>query len=253
MRAARPPYVVAGDRHPVASDPGSGTGGASWTTSEASVRHRSDRRRPGRAGRGLPPRRRGSTFVILDANARVGDAWRPRWDSLRLFTPARYDGLPGMPFPAPARVPTKDQMADYLEAYARWFDLPVRTGVEVDARPRARAASGFVVEAGDEVFEAAQVVVASGAFVTRRSRVRGRPRSGDPSTALERVPRPGAARDGPVLVVGAADSGAEVALEIAVPAAIGPGLRGGTRPAAVRLEGREDGGSPGSGSPPTTC
>src|SRR5690349_6985692 len=75
--------------------------------------------------------RRGRPFVILDANERIGDAWRNRWDSLRLFTPARYDGLAGMPFPAPAHsFPTKDQMADYLESYAARFDLPVRTGVK---------------------------------------------------------------------------------------------------------------------------
>src|SRR4029079_7690607 len=56
-------------------------------------------------------------FVILDANSRVGDAWRTRWDSLRLFSPARFDALPGLPFPAPPySFPTKDQMADYLES-----------------------------------------------------------------------------------------------------------------------------------------
>src|SRR4051794_22256629 len=65
-------------------------------------------------------------FVILDAHERIGDAWRTRWDSLRLFTPARYDGLEGLRFPAPAlSFPTKDEMADYLEAYAKRFDLPV--------------------------------------------------------------------------------------------------------------------------------
>ncbi|HEX5170624.1 MAG TPA: NAD(P)-binding protein, partial [Cyclobacteriaceae bacterium] len=64
-------------------------------------------------------------FLILDANDRVGDAWRNRWDSLRLFTPARYDGLPGMPFPAHAHYfPTKDEMADFLEHYAQTFELP---------------------------------------------------------------------------------------------------------------------------------
>src|SRR6266496_6000029 len=77
--------------------------------------------------------RQGLPFVILEANARVGDTWRRRWDSLRLFTPARYDGLVGMPFPAPMHsFPTKDQMADYLEEYARHFRLPVRTGVRVN-------------------------------------------------------------------------------------------------------------------------
>jgi hypothetical protein len=76
-------------------------------------------------------------FVILDAESRVGNVWRNRWDSLRLFTPARYDGLPGMPFPAPdGYFPTKDEMADYLGAYAARFDLPVRPGVRVDALKR---------------------------------------------------------------------------------------------------------------------
>ena len=73
-------------------------------------------------------------FVILDASQRVGDVWRQRWDSLRLFTPAVFDGLVGMKFPAPPfSFPTKDAMADYLEAYARHFQLPVRSGVRVDS------------------------------------------------------------------------------------------------------------------------
>ena len=66
----------------------------------------------------------GLPFVILDEHDRIGDAWRNRWDSLRLFTPGRYDGLPGMPFPgSPSSYPTKDETADYLEAYAREFEL----------------------------------------------------------------------------------------------------------------------------------
>jgi putative flavoprotein involved in K+ transport len=76
-------------------------------------------------------------FVILDANERIGDSWRKRWDSLRLFTPARYGGLAGWPFPAPSvSFPTKDEMADYLEAYAARFALPVRTDVKVDGLSR---------------------------------------------------------------------------------------------------------------------
>src|SRR5262245_50295865 len=78
-------------------------------------------------------KQRGIPFVILDANERVGDTWRHRWDSLRLFSPARFDGLAGMPFPAPKTYfPTKDEMADFLEHYARTFALPVETGVKVD-------------------------------------------------------------------------------------------------------------------------
>src|SRR5215213_2226333 len=74
----------------------------------------------------------GLSFVILEANARVGDSWRKRWDSLRLFTPAKYDGLVGLAFPAPPfSFPTKNEMGDYLERYATHFELPVRTGVRV--------------------------------------------------------------------------------------------------------------------------
>jgi putative flavoprotein involved in K+ transport len=106
---------------------------------------------------------RGLPFVILDANERIGDAWRKRWDSLRLFTPARYDGLPGWQFPAPDwSFPTKDEVASYLEAYAARFDLPVRTGVHVDGI--SRNVDRYVVAAGNRRFEADQVVVASGAY-----------------------------------------------------------------------------------------
>ena len=84
--------------------------------------------------------KRGRPFVILDANERVGDAWRKRWDSLRLFTPAHYGGLPGKRFPMTSwSFPTKDEMADYLEAYAERFELPVRTGVRVDGLTRPTA------------------------------------------------------------------------------------------------------------------
>ena len=103
--------------------------------------------------------RRGLPFVILDANEHVGDAWRNRWDSLRLFTPAAYDSLPGMRFPAPANdFPTKDEMADYLEDYARRFDLPVGRAPGLNASRRKRR---FVLTAiGGERFEAENVVVA---------------------------------------------------------------------------------------------
>ena len=107
--------------------------------------------------------RRGRRFLILDANQRVGDAWRNRWDSLRLFTPARYDALAGLPFPAPAHsFPTKDQVADYLEAYATQSRLPVRTGVRVDRVWRDEGR--FVVAAGDRSWEADNVVAAMSTF-----------------------------------------------------------------------------------------
>ena len=81
--------------------------------------------------------RRGRPFVIVDANQRIGDSWRHRWDSLKLFTPARWDSLDGMRFPAPPdSFPTKDAMANYLESYAAHFKLPVRSGVRVERMHR---------------------------------------------------------------------------------------------------------------------
>src|SRR3546814_10039304 len=83
-------------------------------------------------------KRRGLPFVILDGQERIGDVWRERWDSLRLFTPAKFNGLDGMPFPTPGDYfPTKDEMADYLEAYAARFELPVGSGARVDQIGRA--------------------------------------------------------------------------------------------------------------------
>jgi putative flavoprotein involved in K+ transport len=158
--------------------------------------------------------RRGRQFVILDANQRIGDAWRTRWDSLRLFTPARYNGLPGWPFPAPAwSYPTKDQVADYLEAYAARFELPVRTGVRVDRL--SREADRYVVAAGERRFQADQVVVASGAY--QRPRIPTFAPKLDPGILQlhsSRYRDPSQLQEGGVLVVGAANSGTEIALEL---------------------------------------
>ena len=111
-------------------------------------------------------KRRGLPFILLEAHPRVGDAWRKRWDSLHLFTPARFDSIAGLRFPAPPHsFPSKDAMADYLESYVQRFDLPVRTGMRVEkvARPGDR----FEVTAGDHVFEAENVIVAMASFQKR--------------------------------------------------------------------------------------
>jgi putative flavoprotein involved in K+ transport len=154
-------------------------------------------------------------FLILDANQRVGDAWRKRWDSLRLFTPARYNALAGMRFPAPAHsFPTKDQVADYLEAYATRFQLPVRTGVRVDRLWREDGR--FVVAAGDRSWEADNVVVAMSSFQVPRVPAFAtglRPEIVQLHSAGYR--NPSQLQDGGVLVVGAGNSGAEIALEVA--------------------------------------
>jgi putative flavoprotein involved in K+ transport len=158
--------------------------------------------------------KRSVSLVILDANERIGDTWRKRWDSLRLFTPARGSGLPGWRFPAPAvSFPTKDEMADYLEAYAARFDLPVRTGVKVDRI--SRKGDRFVLASGDHRFEANHVVVATGSH-----RVPKIPAFADelhPSIVQlhsSRYRHPSQLGEGAVLVVGAGNSGAEIALEL---------------------------------------
>ena len=140
--------------------------------------------------------RQGRTFAILDANERIGDSWRQRWDSLRVFTPARLDGLPGMPFPAPgSSFPTKDAVADYLEAYAARFDLPVRNGIQVDGLSRFE--DRFIVTCGNHRIEADNVVVAQGAYQQRQGPlVRGGARPGDRAGTLQRVPEPDSAARG---------------------------------------------------------
>ena len=159
--------------------------------------------------------RRGVPFVIVDANRRVGDAWRNRWDSLRLFTPARFDGLPGMRFPGPRwAFPTKDEFADFLERYAERFELPVRSGVEVDRL--SRNGDRFVAAAGDRRLEADNVVVAMSSW--QRPRVPEFASELDPGILQLHVTdyrNPRQLQDGDALVVGAGNSGAEIALDLA--------------------------------------
>jgi putative flavoprotein involved in K+ transport len=160
-------------------------------------------------------RKQGRDFAILDAGQRVGDAWRNRWDSLRLFTPAALSGLPGMPLPFPgAYFPTKDETADYLEGYARKFDLPVRLGRRVDSL--RREGGGYLLSAGEERYAAKNVVVATGPY--RAPSIPDFAKRLDPSiTQLHSSAYRNAHRilEGEVLVVGAGNSGAEISLELA--------------------------------------
>jgi putative flavoprotein involved in K+ transport len=153
-------------------------------------------------------------FLILDAEDRVGDVWRRRWDSLRLFTSARFSSLQGMPFPAPPdSFPTKDEMADYLEAYAARFELPVSNGIRVERLTRSN--TGYLLEAGERRFRARQVIVAMANH--QKPRI--------PSFAEELhssivqlhsvdYKNPAQLGPGPVLIVGAGNSGAEIAKEL---------------------------------------
>jgi putative flavoprotein involved in K+ transport len=159
--------------------------------------------------------RRGLPFTILDANRRVGDSWRQRWESLRLFTPAGYDGLVGMPFPAPSHAfPTKDEMANYLEEYAARFGLPVESGVRVDGV--SRNGSGYIVTAGSRRYEADNVVVAMANY--QQPRVPQFAQQLDSEIVqLHSIDyrKPSQLRDGNVLIVGAGNSGSEIAMELA--------------------------------------
>ena len=179
-------------------------------------------------------KRRGRSFLIVDGNDRIGDSWRQRWDSLKLYSPAFRDGLPGMPFPArKTSYPTKDEMADYLEAYADRFGLAVRTGTRVELL--ARDEHTFIADAGNGSIEADNVVVAAGAF--RKPHV--------PEFAGELDPRitqlhssdywnPAQLQPGRVLVVGGSHSGADLAYEAATDhAVILSGRHNGQLPAPI--------------------
>jgi putative flavoprotein involved in K+ transport len=159
---------------------------------------------------------RGVDFVILDASARVGDAWRNRWDSLRLFTPARMNGLPGMRFPGKGNdFVTKDEVADFLAEYARAMDLPLRSGVRVERVERE--GDGFVVTTADgETIRCRNVVVAMADY--QKPRVPDFAGELDPGIVQmhsTRYKNPGQLQAGRVLVVGLGNSGADIALEVA--------------------------------------
>jgi len=166
---------------------------------------------------GYELKRRGRPFVILDANERVGDSWRKRWPSLKLYSPAKLDGLPGMPFPAPRHsFPTGREMAEYLESYAARFGLPVVAGTRVTSLERN--GRGYIVVTPKQTLSADNVVVATGVFQHEHPVV--------PEFAPELDPGirqlhsadytgPEQLQPGPVLVVGAAHSGGDIAYEVA--------------------------------------
>lgn len=160
-------------------------------------------------------RRRGREVLLVDRNERIGDSWRARWDSLKLYSPASRDGLPGMPFPSGrTSYPTKDEMADYLEAYAARFELPVRLGTAVEALTQEEGR--FVAHVAGSRIEAETVVVASGVF--EKPYVPAFADDLSPTIAQlhsSAYRNPAQLQDGPVLVVGASHSGSDIAYEAA--------------------------------------
>jgi putative flavoprotein involved in K+ transport len=159
--------------------------------------------------------REGIPSVILDASERVGDSWRRRWDSLELFTVGHYSALPGLDFPGdPERFAGKEDVADYLETYAKTFDLPVRPSTRAVAV--TRSAGGYRIDtAGGSTFEATQVIIATGAYQAPyvpefAQRLDDRVRQLHSSGYRNPEPLP----PGEVLVVGGANSGVQIAQEL---------------------------------------
>jgi putative flavoprotein involved in K+ transport len=160
-------------------------------------------------------RRQGMRFVVLEAGPQPGHVWRARWDSLKLFTPAQYSSLPGMPFPAPTDTyPTKEPVADYLRAYAEAFNLPVKLNARVTEL--RRVGETFEVRAGDDIYRARHVVVATGPFQAPFTP----PQAQKLDTSVTQVHsatyrNPQSLPEGPVLVVGGGNSGFQIAEELA--------------------------------------
>ena len=157
----------------------------------------------------------GIPFLILDASPRIGDAWRNRWDSLRLFTPAQYAGLPGMPFPARENsFPAKDQVANYLEEYARRFRLPVQSGMSVDRL--WKQGGRFQISCGHRRFESENVVVAMSNYQVPRVPAFAHQLSpGIVQLHSYQYRNPSQLQEGGVLVVGVGNSGADIGIEVA--------------------------------------
>ena len=178
-------------------------------------------------------------FVILEAAADPAASWRARWDSLTLFTPVRYDSLPGLPFPGdPDRHPVRDEVVDYLTDYARRFELPVELDSEVKAV--RRHADRYLVELADRTYETDQVVIATGPFQTPVV----------PTLAADLDPGvvqfhsveyryPEALPDGPVLVVGGGNTGFQIAAELAATRDVHLAIGSRQTPLPQRLLGRD--------------
>jgi putative flavoprotein involved in K+ transport len=183
--------------------------------------------------------KQGRDFTILEAASEPAAAWRERWDSLKLFTSARYDGLPGMDFPGdPDRYPTRDEVADYLTEYARRFDLPV----ELNSRVKAvrRQGDRYLVELGDRTYEAQQVVIATGPFqaplVPPLAQDLGDGVMQMHSTAYR---SPESLPEGRVLVVGGGNTGFQIAQELSASREVHLSIGSRQTPLPQRILGRD--------------
>jgi putative flavoprotein involved in K+ transport len=157
----------------------------------------------------------GEDFVIIDSVKRIGDSWRKRWDSLTLFTPSQFDGLPGLSFPkARGTMPSKDEMADYLDEYAEKFNLPIR--LEENIQNLSCKQSGFEITTVKGILKCDKVIIATGTNPLPRIPEFAK----DLDKSIHQVHssqyiNPESLSPGNVLVVGAATSGVEIAIELA--------------------------------------
>jgi putative flavoprotein involved in K+ transport len=163
--------------------------------------------------------RRQLACTLIDAHARVGDGWRKRWDSLRLFSPARYSSLPGWPMPyEPMHLASKDEVADYLEHYAAQWSLEMRLGTRVEAIVRVPDGFELTLRQGDVVStaRASRVVIAAGTFATPYvPQLQGEADEKLFQIHVSRYQNPAQLPDGPALVVGTGASGTQIATELA--------------------------------------
>jgi len=181
----------------------------------------------------------GRRFTILEAAEEPAAAWRKRWESLKLFTPARYDALPGLAFPAdPDRYPGRDEVAAYLTDYARRFDLPV----ELDSRVRAirKTDTTYLVELDDRTYEADQVVVATGPFQEPLVPAIAERLDSDVVQLHSSAYRtPESIREGPVLVVGGGNTGFQIAEELSASREVHLSIGSRQTPLPQRILGRD--------------
>jgi putative flavoprotein involved in K+ transport len=178
-------------------------------------------------------------FVILDGTDAIGAVWRSRWDSLVLFTPRRYNALPGLAFPGdPDGYPTRDEVITYLNQYAADFELPIELGSRV--RSLTRRDGTFFVELESGNIEADHVVVATGSFQTPRV----------PDFAGQLAPEvfqthsagyrnPGGIPGGTVLVVGGGNTGFQIAQELSATHRVHLSVGGRQMPLPQRVLGRD--------------
>jgi putative flavoprotein involved in K+ transport len=183
--------------------------------------------------------RQGRRFTILEGRESVGSAWRDRWDSLVLFTPRRYDALPGLPFTGdPDGYPGRDEVISYLEQYAETFELSIEFNSPVRAVTRSH--DTFVIELPNRRIEADQVVVATGPFQVPNT----------PALAGQLAPevfqmhsagyrRPGDVPQGEVVVVGGGNTGFQIAKELSASNRVNLAIGSRQTPLPQRLLGRD--------------